>query len=219
MVDASANAYLELEKEKIGFNLFKASNIKYFQISGDSYQLFTLNGLKTYNKSECLVFQACDTVISTKNGSDYFVLGTFVLCPNEELLLLDIARERLEGSEQIELIIRKHDEYKPLLIGLESSNMGLTLYQQLRNKGLPIVELKPETDKYTRAIPVATKYETGMLYHLEKANWLNDFEAELLSFPNGMYDDQIDVISYGVYMQLWGYLNRKSKRSRVLVLG
>ena len=60
---------------------------------------------------------------------------------------------------------------------------------------------------------------SGMMYHLEGADWLHDFEAELLEFPNGIYDDQVDVISYAVYMQSWGYLNVKKRGSRALVLG
>ena len=28
------------------------------------------------------------------------------------------------------------------------------------------------------------KYEAGMVYHLEGADWLSEFEAELLEFPN-----------------------------------
>ncbi len=74
-------------------------------------------------------------------------------------------------------------------------------------------------DKYTRAIPAAMKYEAGMVYHLEGADWLNVLETELLEFPNGTYDDQVDVISYAVYIQSWGYLNAKKRGSRALVLG
>ena len=58
-----------------------------------------------------------------------------------------------------------------------------------------------------------------MLYHLEGAHWLIDLEAELLSFPNGAHDDQVDVVSYAVYMQSWGYLTEKKRKSRALVLG
>ena len=142
-----------------------------------------------------------------------------MLCPNGELLLLDILRERLEGPDQPALIKRKFDEYMPAIIGVDSANIGLTMYQQLRRSGLPVIELKPDADKYTRAIPAAMRYEAGMVYHLEGANWLNVFETELLEFPNGTHDDQVDVISYAVYMQSWGYLNVKKRGSRALVLG
>ena len=219
MVDASANAYLELENEKPEINLFKGSAIRYFRTLGESYQLTTPDGFITYEKNKCRLFQTCDVAGSTKSNADYFVLGTFALCPNGELLLLDILRERLEGPDQPMLIKQKFDEYTPAIIGVESANMGLTMYQQLRRSGLPVIELKPDADKYTRAIPAAMRYEAGMVYHSEEADWLSDLETELLDFPNGAHDDQVDVISYAVYMQSWGYLNVKKRGSRALVLG
>ena len=98
--------------------------------------------------------------------------------------------------------------------------MGLTLYQQLVRDGLPVIELKPETDKFTRAIPAAARYEAGMVFHLANAPWVRALESELLAFPNGTHDDQVDVISYAVFMQTWGYLDTANKKKgRVLVLG
>ena len=44
MVDASANAYLELEKEKPEFSLFKASAVRYFRTLENCYQLFVPDG-------------------------------------------------------------------------------------------------------------------------------------------------------------------------------
>ena len=196
-------------------NLFRMSMFRYFTISGNCYKVAD----KIYDKSVCKIFQTCDVAGSKKSSADYFVLGTFALCPNGELLVLEIFRERLEGPDQPTLIQRKFNEYKPVLIGVESANMGLTLYQLLRRLGLPVIELKPDADKYTRAIPAAARYEAGMVYHLENSHWLNNLESELLAFPNGAHDDQVDVVSYAVYMQSWGYLKEKKRGGRALVLG
>ena len=196
-------------------NLFRQSMFRRFKITGNCYKVDE----KIYDKLACKIFQTCDVAGSKKTSADYFVLGTFALCPNGELLALEIFRERLEGPDQPALIRRKFEEYKPVLIGVESANMGLTLYQQLRRSGLPVIELRPDADKYTRAIPAAARYEAGAVYHLEGAYWLNDLEAELLAFPNGMHDDQVDVISYAVFMHSWGYLNEKKRGGRALVFG
>ena len=196
-------------------NLFKASMFKHYKIVSNCYNV---EG-KIYDKEQCKIFQTCDVAGSMKSSADYFVLGTFAICPNSELLVLDIFRERLEGPDQPALIMKKFQEYKPLMIGVESANMGLTLYQQLRRMGLPVVELKPETDKFTRAIPAAARYEAGTIFHLENSHWLNDLETELLSFPNGAHDDQVDVISYAVFMQSWDYFKERKSGGRVLVLG
>ena len=196
-------------------NLFRASMFKHFKILNNCYSVEE----KIYDKSQCKIFQTCDVAGSMKSSADYFVLGTFAICPNGELLVLDIFRERLEGPDQPALIMRKFQEYRPLMIGVESANMGLTLYQQLRRTGLPVVELKPDTDKFTRAIPAAARYEAGTIFHLENSHWLNNLETELLTFPNGAHDDQVDVISYAVFMQSWDYFREKKAGGRVLVLG
>ena len=197
-------------------SLFSMSHFRHFSIVNGCYKL----GDKVIEPSSCKIFQTCDVAGSLKSSADYFVLGTFALCPDGELLAVEILRERLEGPDQPALIKRKFDEYKPVMIGVESANMGLTLYQQLVRNGLPVIELKPEADKYTRAIPAAARYEAGMVFHLGNAPWVNDLESELLAFPNGMHDDQVDVISYAVYMQSWGYLDTSQRRrGRVLVLG
>ena len=141
MVDASANAYSELENVKAELSLFRASTVRYFRTAGESYQLLTPKGFIEYEKSKCRLFQTCDVAGSTRSSADYFVLGTFALCPNGELLLLDILRERLEGSDQPTLIKQKFDEYAPAIIGVDSANIGLTMYQQLRHLGLPVLVL------------------------------------------------------------------------------
>jgi predicted phage terminase large subunit-like protein len=74
--------------------------------------------------------------------------------------------------------------------------MGLTLYQMLLREGLPIRELKADSDKVTRALPAAARMEAGMIYFLDGAPWLGDYESELLAFPNGEHDDQVDVTAY-----------------------
>ena len=200
---------------QISGTLFKTSMFRRFKIGGNCY---SVDG-KVYEKSACRIFQTCDVAGSLKSSADYFVLGTFAICPDGELLVLEIFRERLEGPDQPGLIARKYLEFMPLMTGVESSGIGLTLYQQLRRMGLPIIDLKPEADKFSRAIPAAARYEAGMIYHLENAHWLNDLEAELLAFPNGTHDDQVDVISYAVFMQSWGYLKEKQRGGRALVLG
>jgi predicted phage terminase large subunit-like protein len=180
----------------------------------------TSGGSRHIERTACRIFQTCDVAGSTKSSADYFVVGTFALTPQNELLVLDIFRTRIEGPDQPGHMMRLFQEWKPVLQGVESKNMGLTLFQQMRRDGLPIIELKADTDKFTRAIPAAARYEAGAIYHMENAPWLDDLEKELTSFPHGAHDDQVDVVAYAVLMGIWGYLNRASKpRDRAYVLG
>ena len=78
--------------------------------------------------------------------------------------------------------------------------MGLTLFQECRNEGLPVYELKAEVDKTMRSLPAAARYEAGKVFHKRGAGWLGDLEDELLSFPMGMHDDQVDTVSYAAIL-------------------
>ena len=201
--------------------LFKSQYFRHFRASSDglAYALPKDDGLKTVLAKDLRIFQACDVAGSLKTSADYFALGTFGLTPDGDLLVLDMLRTRVEGPDQPALLMQKFYEWRPVMVGLESKNMGLTTYQQMCRAGLPIVELKPAGDKYTRALPAAARYGSGNVYHREGASWLDTLETELLAFPNGAHDDQVDVISYAVEMQMWDYLgSANSRRDRATII-
>ena len=62
---------------------------------------------------------------------------------------------------------------------------------------LPAVAVRPDRDKVTRARTLAARYEGGKVFHLRSAPGLADFEHELVAFPNGQHDDQVDAAVYG----------------------
>ena len=62
--------------------------------------------------------------------------------------------------------------------------------------GLPAVPIvRGNESKETRAWTIAARYETGQVYHLDGAPWVDALETELRSFPNRDNDDQVDVLS------------------------
>ena len=64
-----------------------------------------------------------------------------------------------------------------------------------RRERVPIIAVPAEMDKVTRMSVRSVAIETGQLYLPTAAPWLADFETELLSFPNGRFDDQVDTVS------------------------
>ena len=59
-------------------------------------------------------------------------------------------------------------------------------------------ELTPDKDKVARAMPVTAAFEGGRLLLPRSASWLRDLEQEVLSFPLGQHDDQVDCLGYAV---------------------
>jgi predicted phage terminase large subunit-like protein len=71
-----------------------------------------------------------------------------------------------------------------------------TLVQHARRLGLPVRELKPEKDKLARSLAIANWIDAGKVFFRSDAPWLEEFEKELLAFPDGAHDDQVDALSY-----------------------
>jgi len=181
--------------------IFKRSFISYFDTDEGVYTLHRHDGLvDRYAIEDCWRFQTCDPSASAKASADFFVLSTWAVTPRADLLLLDVLRIRIEGAEQKRLLRDGYTRWSPQLQGIETKAMGLTLFQECRNEGLPVYELKAEVDKTMRSLPAAARYEAGKVFHKRGAGWLGDLEDELLSFPMGMHDDQVDTVSYAAIL-------------------
>lgn len=188
------NALYQQRPSALEGTIFKKQYLKYATLNNGIIDL----GDKKVVLSECLIFQTCDPAVSTKASADYFVLGTWALTKSNDLIWLDDIRTRLEGPDQINLFKQAHLRWKPAVQLVESVGVGKTLFQMLKREGLPVVELKAETDKVTRALPAAARMEAGCIYLLKTLPDLADIEDELLSFPKGSHDDIVDVLSHAV---------------------
>lgn len=187
-------------------HLFKRSYFRYYSVEGQAPDIqYVLRddpdgGDRRYHADNCLVFQTCDPATSTRSSADWFVLATWAVTPQGDLLLLDVVRERIEGPDQPDLFTQAYQRWHPVAQGVESVGLGKTIYQSLVRTGLPVVELVPDRDKLTRAIPMAARYQAGTVYHPQQAPWLGEWEEELAAFPNGPHDDQVDAASYAYVM-------------------
>jgi len=147
-------------------------------------------------KAMCRKMQFVDLAASLKTKADYFVIGTFAVTPWNDLIAVDMLRTRVEGPDQLGCITQQYHLHRPAAVVIEKTGYQMTMIQTAIRAGLPAIELVPDADKYTRALSSAARYEAGTVYHLRDAPWLADLESELLAFPNGAHDDQVDVGSY-----------------------
>lgn len=192
------NALYQQRPSALEGSIFKRQHLKYYTRENN---IFTLNDKKV-PLNDCTIFQTCDPAASTKTTADFFVLATWALTKQNDLVLLDLIRTRLEGPDQINLFKQAYVRWNPAYQAVEAVGVGKTLYQMLVREGLPIKELKADTDKVTRALPAAARMEAGTIYLPNNAPWLCDFEEELLAFPTGTHDDCVDVLSYAVTLML-----------------
>ena len=57
------------------------------------------------------------------------------------------------------------------------------------------IGVRPEGGKLERMAAQTAKIEAGHVHLPENASWLGEFLSELLAFPNGRHDNQVDSVS------------------------
>jgi predicted phage terminase large subunit-like protein len=110
--------------------------------------------------------------------------------------LLHVLLARMEYPELKAAMLRHASEWAPDAILIEDKASGQSLIQDARKETtLPLVAITPHGDKITRAAAVSAMIEAGRVRLPRHAAWLTDFEGEMMHFPNGAHDDQIDALT------------------------
>jgi predicted phage terminase large subunit-like protein len=130
-----------------------------------------------------------------KETADYSVVSVFGVTPDSDLLVLDVHRSRMMGPDHIHLLNRVYQKWHPGFIGIEKQGFQLSVVQAAVREGLPVRAVPAEKDKVSRANSILARFAAGTVYSRQGAPWLPDWEEELLNFPNGDHDDQVDTMS------------------------
>jgi predicted phage terminase large subunit-like protein len=118
-------------------------------------------------------------------------------------------REKLNYPSLKRRVIEQARGFNADSIVIEDKGSGISLIQDLRggNENIPYpISFTPEIDKVTRMSAQSAKIEAGHVFLPRRAEWLDDFRAELLQFPYGRYDDQVDSVS-----QFLNWIDRRQR--------
>ena len=148
-------------------------------------------GLRAFD----LVVQSWDTASTVTESSSYSVCTTWGV-RGSDYYLLDVVRERLEFPALKRRVVLKQRKYNADHVLIEDTMTGKALRQELRQSGaLRPLPWHPKIDKITRMEQQTPKIEAGRVFLPKDAPWLHEFKAEVMAFPNGKHDDQIDSLS------------------------
>jgi predicted phage terminase large subunit-like protein len=148
-------------------------------------------------KAGDMIVQSWDVASKPGEFNDYSV-GTTWLASGGDYYLVDLLRERLGYPELKKEIIDQARQFRPESIIIEDMGSGTALIQDLRHAGAGIpypIAFRPEVDKITRMHAQSAKIEAGHVHLPQRAPWLEDLRLELMQFPYGHHDDQVDSIS------------------------
>ncbi|HEY1430735.1 MAG TPA: phage terminase large subunit, partial [Stellaceae bacterium] len=148
--------------------------------------------LRTYGASDYAV---------RANMGDYTVHIVGGLDPNDDLYLLDLWRKQVASNEWVEAVIDLMELWKTLTWAEESGQIEkgvgpfLTKRQLERKVYAHRKQFSSAADKAVRAQAIRGRVAMGKVYLPKRAPWAATLMDELLRFPAGKYDDQVDTLS------------------------
>ena len=164
---------------------------------------FKAEWLKPYDKAPALdtlrVYGGSDYAV-TADGGDYTVHAVVGLDPEGRMYLLDLWRKQASSDQWVESFCDMVLQWKPMSWAEEQgqikSGVGPFLERRMHERRAYTVREQFPTrgDKAIRAQSMRSSMAMNGLYVPVNAPWYADFRSELLSFPAGKHDDQVDAI-------------------------
>lgn len=151
------------------------------------------------DKATLRVYGGSDYAV-TADGGDFTVHAVVGLDPEGRMYLLDLWRKQAASDEWVESFCDLVREWEPMSWAEETgqikSGVGPFLEKRMKQREAYVVREQFPTrgDKAIRAQSIRARMSLEGLYVPVGATWYADFRSELLSFPAGKHDDQVDAI-------------------------
>jgi predicted phage terminase large subunit-like protein len=169
----------------------------------DEGTYFKDDWLRAYDKvpaKETLTVYGASDYAVTENGGDYTVHVVVGLDPDNRMYLLDLWRGQTQGDVWIDAFCDLVRLWKPLGWAEETGQIkaaiGPFLERRMREREAYVYRQQFPTrgDKAVRAQSIRGRMALDGLYVPTAAGWYPSFRSELLSFPAGKHDDQVDAL-------------------------
>ena len=156
-------------------------------------------------RSALKVFGSSDYAM-TADGGDWTVHLIGGVDEEDRLWLLDLWRDRTKPERWVEAFCDLVIEHKP--IGWAEENVQITSgigpyldsRQRVRKAWVAREQFPTRGDKAFRAQSIRGRMALNGIHVPVDAEWFAPFKAELMSFPAGKHDDQVDAL--GLFGQL-----------------
>ncbi len=165
---------------------------------------FKRDWLRWYDKppkrGQMNIYGASDFAV-TAGGGDYTVHGVIGVNPADDIYILDWWREQTESDTWVEALLDLRDRWKPWDWALEKGQIGKSvgpfLHKRMQERRVygSYKQYSSAHDKATRAQAIRARMSMGKVYFPRNASWVDALVDELLHFPTGKFDDQVDVLS------------------------
>jgi len=164
---------------------------------------FRADWLRTYDKlphrDTLRVYGGSDYAV-TADGGDYTVHVVVGLDPEGRMYVLDLWRKQSSSDEWVEAFCDLVKQWKPIGWAEEkgqiNAGVGPFLDRRINERAAYVArdQFPTRGDKATRAQSIRGRMASAGLYCPFGASWYPEFRRELLSFPAGKHDDQVDAL-------------------------
>jgi len=169
----------------------------------DTGDYFKAEWLRPYDKpptrDTLTIYGASDYAV-TDNGGDYTAHIIVGVDSQNKIYVLDVWRKQTSPDQWIEAFCDLALKWKPMQWAEEQGQIRASIgpfleTRQRERKAYVYREQFPTRgDKARRAQSIRGRMALQGLYVPERAPWYANFRAELLSFPAGKHDDQVDAL-------------------------
>jgi len=162
------------------------------------------------------IVQAFDTALTTKQRSDFSVCHTWGVWENEDdgtqnVILLNKVKGKYEFPELKQMAHEQYKDWDPDSVIVEAKASGQPLIDEMRRSGIFVQDFSPGKgqDKIARLNAVADMFASGHVWFPENA-WAAATVEEILAFPAGEHDDEVDTMTLALMRIRKGGLLRLS---------
>lgn len=162
------------------------------------------------------IVQAFDTALTTKQRSDFSVCHTWGVWENEDdgtqnVILLNKVKGKYEFPELKQMAHEQYKDWEPDSVIVEAKASGQPLIDEMRRSGIFVQDFSPGKgqDKIARLNAVADMFASGHVWFPENA-WAAATVEEILAFPAGEHDDEVDTMTLALMRIRKGGLLRLS---------
>lgn len=149
-----------------------------------------------------LVFYAGgDLAITEEEKADYTAFVVVGIDSDGMMYVQEVVRERMDAKEIIKNILQLQKRYNLLWFALEQDKTGKSILPFLREEMMRsgdfvnVIPIIPHADKTARAHSMQGRMRIGAVKFNKEAEWYPTLESELITFPRGRHDDQVDALS------------------------
>lgn len=146
------------------------------------------------------IVQAYDTALTTNTRSDYSSCQTWGVWKSEDgqdnVILLNRVKGKWEFPELKKMALEQAETWQPDSVIVEAKASGQPLIDEMRRSGIFVQDYSPGKgqDKIARVNAVSDMFMNKQVWFPE-TGWATEVVDEILAFPAGEHDDDVDTMT------------------------